>query len=170
MTQVIGKKLRLMNVPVAKEQEQTQQLVITPEGKVRKKQASENQGTDYVFMFRVGNILTDGHSHTVGLTSSDVETLVNSSDTITKTSSSSNGHSHEIVIGYNPQQNRFYASSISIGEDGHSHGEFVEINQFTPPTFTFSGVYTLFSGEELLFENGVFQGPNLSFPPGNEDI
>lgn len=37
MSQVIGKKLRLMNVPTATEQENVQQLVITPEGKVRKK-------------------------------------------------------------------------------------------------------------------------------------
>ena len=34
MTQVIGKKLRLMNVPLATEEEQVQQLVITAQGKV----------------------------------------------------------------------------------------------------------------------------------------
>lgn len=39
MTQVIAKKLRFLNVPTVKtqEQENVQQLVITPEGKVRKK-------------------------------------------------------------------------------------------------------------------------------------
>lgn len=51
MTQVIGKKLRLMNVPVAKEQETVQQLVITPEGRVRKKETKENIETTDVIVY-----------------------------------------------------------------------------------------------------------------------
>lgn len=120
MSQVIGKKLRLMNVPTATAQESVQQLVITPEGKVRK---TANQGNpeDYVYMFRLAGGSFE-HEHTVGLTASDVTFLVlNAFDqgaiTVTKRSNIINDHFHDVTFYYNSYQNKFLPVNITEGGD-----------------------------------------------------
>lgn len=120
MTQVIGKKLRLMNVPVAKVQDVVQQLVITPEGKVRKT-ANQGNSEDYVHMFRLAGGYFE-HLHTVGLTASDVTFLVlnaysQDENTLTKRSNVINGHYHDVTFFYDAQQNKFRALTITDSGD-----------------------------------------------------
>ena len=120
MSQVIAKKLRLMNVPVATAQESVQQLVITPEGKVRKT-ANQGNSEDYVHMFRLAGGFFE-HLHTVGLTASDVTFLVlnayqQGENTVTKRSNVINGHYHDVTFFYDGQQNKFLALTITDSGD-----------------------------------------------------
>lgn len=120
MSQVIGKKLRLMNVPTAIEQETVQQLVITPEGKVRKT-ANQGNSEDYVYMFRLAGGFFE-HIHTVCLTASDVTFLVlnanqQGQNTLTKRSNVINEHFHDVTFFYDIIQNKFFPLNITDGGD-----------------------------------------------------
>lgn len=165
MTQVIGKKLRFMNVPMAKSQEQTQQLVITPEGKVRKKEASSSSSEDNVFMFRVGGVANPfpdpplvpvEHYHTVGLTAQDVTYLLSSPGqaVVQKRSNTVNEHFHDVTFHYDAAANTFVASNITSASNVEHSAQLIAING-PNQIIGFTGSFMISPETTLNFNNGI---------------
>lgn len=165
MTQVIGKKVRLMNVPLATEQEQVQQLVITPQGRVRKK---EQEAVSFLFLFMVGDFNTDSHYHTLGITTAEFQYLASSfRNNITKQTSEDEGHSHEVTFAFNPATNSFDVLSIISAGDFQHLPKLISINTPNQPT-GFTGTVGLndTQGTSLYFENGILEDvTSIQQPP-----
>lgn len=161
MSQVISKKLSLLNVPNATEQETVQQLVITPEGRVRQKTAPSvetpaapsNDTLLYVFM--VGKLGIDGHYHTLGITASEFQFLLASStNRLTKSTSTAADHTHEIVFGFDPMQNSFEVDLMSVVRNTSTHqSKLIAIN--APNFWGFSGFVQISQNTALNFVNGI---------------
>ena len=155
MTQVIGKKLRLMNVPVATEEEQVQQLVITAQGKVKKSAKTNN----FLFVFMLGNFNADGHIHTLGITTQEFEYLVQSfRNNITKQTSQEAGHAHDVRFGFSPAANSFNVFSITPAGDVEHSEQLIAIN--TPNQPSGMTVSLEVAGVFLEFVNGLLIGAN----------
>ena len=108
MSQVITKKVRLLNVPNA--EEESKQLVIYPDGKVRK------QKHGFALMLILGDP-SESHFHTIELTHQDIEELTNNIDySITKKTNTVNGHFHTVELELETD-NSFQIDSISDAGD-----------------------------------------------------
>ncbi|CAH0336105.1 hypothetical protein FVB9288_01779 [Flavobacterium sp. CECT 9288] len=166
--QVIGKKLRLMNVPVATEIEQgtAQQLVITPEGKVRKKTIDQESRDFLLYNFMVGDLMVDGHFHFLKIMASEFEYLISSfRNNITKTTSSDSGHTHELTIRFDPSLNSFVVLALSSAGDNVDHlFKLIAINAPNQPS-GYSGAVSINHQNEIIFINGILTNISLLDPP-----
>ncbi|MGZ9677538.1 hypothetical protein [Flavobacterium sp. GNP002] len=165
--QVIGKKLKLMDVPVATGE--VQQLVITPEGYVLKKEFTNTEVEEYVFMFRVGKaqppnpgpnpaepVLIYEHYHTVGLTAQDVTHLLSNpgQTDVQKRSNTVNEHFHDVTFYYDAGTNTFVASNITSASDIEHSAQLIAINA-PNQLIGWTGSFSISPETTLTYNNGI---------------
>jgi hypothetical protein len=154
--QVIGKKLKLMDVPAATGE--VQQLVITPGGNVVK----EPKKDSLLFAFMLPISAVDAHFHTLSITTAEFQHLLDSfENTIIKETSleldSSFGvtnHSHQVTLKFNPYSNLFEVLSVTPGDNGEHIGQIITVNS---PNLPANGqtVSLDIGGVMLVFEKGL---------------
>jgi hypothetical protein len=156
MSQVIGKKLKLMDVPKATGE--IQQLVIDERGNVVKEPKEES----LLFAFMLPLSTADGHFHTLSITAAEFQYLLDSfENTIIKETSLELGssfgitnHSHQVTLKFNAFSNLFEVLSVTLGDNGEHIGQIITLNS---PNLPANGLTTQIDlgNATLRFEKGL---------------
>ena len=150
--QVIGKKLKLMNVPEANGE--VQQLVIDEHGNVKQIEIPNNTiQRDYVHMFRVQDENAPDHFHTFGLTVENIEDLLANPEHYPGVlTTSANGHTHSFKIGYNPETNSIFKYAQEA-TDPRLEIKLIGTPDVSTPT-GYTGEFTT-NGKIIVVQNGL---------------